>query len=37
VRYRLRVVEIDDPNPVAAAPRHWVLDAVVEQQVVVTR
>ncbi|MFJ3461767.1 DUF4377 domain-containing protein [Achromobacter spanius] len=37
VRYRLRVVEVDDPNPVGAAPRHWVLDAVVEQQVVVTR
>lgn len=34
VRYRLRVVEADEPNPVGAAPVHWVLDAVVEQQVV---
>lgn len=34
VRYRLRVVEANEPNPVGAAPLHWVLDAVVEQQVV---
>ncbi|MEN5159119.1 META and DUF4377 domain-containing protein [Achromobacter spanius] len=35
VRYRLRVVEIEDPNPpMGASPLRWVLDAVVEQQVV---
>ena len=35
VRYRLRVVEINDPNAtLGAAPLRWVLDAVVEQQVV---
>lgn len=35
VRYRLRVVEIHDPNsPVDASALQWVLDAVVEQVVV---
>ncbi|MCU6615580.1 META and DUF4377 domain-containing protein [Achromobacter mucicolens] len=35
VRYRLRVVEIEDPNPpMGASPLRWVLDAVVEQQIV---
>ncbi|CAB3679240.1 hypothetical protein LMG26690_01501 [Achromobacter animicus] len=35
VHYRLRVVEINDPNAtLGAAPLRWVLDAVVEQQVV---
>lgn len=34
VQYRLRVVEVRDPNPAAdAAGLRWVLDAVVEQRV----
>ena len=33
VRYRLRVVEVRDPNPPAdASGLKWVLDAVVEQE-----
>lgn len=35
IRYRLRVVEVNDPNPPADAPAvRWVLDAVVEQEIV---
>ncbi len=35
VRYRLRVVEVHDPNPPAdASSVRWVLDAVIEQEVV---
>ncbi|MGY6270542.1 DUF4377 domain-containing protein [Achromobacter denitrificans] len=34
IRYRLRVVEIQDPNAPAGAPSpRWVLDAVVEQEI----
>jgi hypothetical protein len=35
IRYRLRVVEVRDPNPPAdASSVRWVLDAVVEQEIV---
>ncbi|MCY1199796.1 MAG: META and DUF4377 domain-containing protein [Achromobacter veterisilvae] len=35
IRYRLRVVEVQDPNPPAdASSVRWVLDAVVEQEIV---
>lgn len=35
IRYRLRVVEVTDPNPPAdASSMHWVLDAVIEQEIV---
>lgn len=34
IRYRLRVVEVTDPNPPAdASTLRWVLDAVIEQEV----
>lgn len=35
IRYRLRVVEVQDPNPPAGASSlRWVLDAVIEQEIV---
>lgn len=35
IRYRLRVVEVTDPNPPAGgASVRWVLDAVIEQEIV---
>lgn len=35
VRYRLRVVEVSNPNPPAdASTLNWGLDAVVEQEIV---
>lgn len=35
IRYRLRVVEIPDPDPTAGASiTRWVLDAVIEQEIV---
>ncbi|WP_251864651.1 META and DUF4377 domain-containing protein [Achromobacter sp. Marseille-Q4962] len=35
IRYRLRVVEVRDPDPAAdASAARWVLDAVVEQEIV---
>ena len=35
IRYRLRVVEVKDPNPPAdASSVRWVLDAVIEQEIV---